>query len=114
MANGYYANQLLYRRIFVEPDIAGIAMRDDQFAKHRTRLNVTSLAPTANWPTYLGMLLQDNDCGSNLVDMVESCYRIAIKVDIEYLFEIRQRLFGKVDHGILRSFGLCGASPFAR
>lgn len=100
-------NQMALGRVFVERDVSGVSMRDDELPQGRPRPDAS-----ANF----GMTLEDFQAALDLIDVSERGGGIPGEIELPYSFEVGERFLGENDHASRRDFGRAGfcAAALAR
>lgn len=98
------AHQTFGRRIFIQRDIARLAVGNNQLTKAR-------MASQPSTDLRVGIEYQYR--AAYLVDMVERRSGIGLEVELEDPFEIVERFFRKYNHGCFRGLGRGGLFPLA-
>ena len=99
------ANYTCGRRALVERDIAGVTVRDHEFAQS---------GPGTCLAADLGMRVQDQDGVADPMHVLQRGCRIALEVEVENTLKIFERLDRKDDHAMRRGLGRAGLPPRAR
>lgn len=105
MADGDDAYEAFRRGVFVERNVARLAVRDDEFPQ---------CGADAGRAADPGVCIEYEYGAAYCFNVRQGGGRVALIIEFENLLQVVEGLFGEDDHGALRAFGRAGFPPLAR